>query len=163
LLEQVEESPNTNAHAVFMPAPVRHVGKLRHTRRRRQHLARHRLADVPHFKIDNAPKCEPGILWKFQRRPVDNGRILRTLARQHWLARSLFLGPFHIRCCRAGNCLTRHPQFAAMRADNRTENNRVEDNMSEDNLADVTSGYTAKPYVGRDTWSIWQTTLASTL
>ena len=94
-----------------------------------------------------------------------DGRILRTLARQHWPARSLFLGPFHIRCWRAGN-LTRHPQFAAMRAVDRTENDRVEDDLLEDklaaddmseddllddDLADVASGYTAKPYVGRDT------------
>ena len=54
--EQVEEAPHADAHAVFVPAPVRHVGQHRLPGRRGQHLPRHRLADVPHFEVHDGPE-----------------------------------------------------------------------------------------------------------
>src|SRR5215471_13654693 len=96
LLEQIEKTPYPDPHAVFMPAPVRHVGQMRHSGGWRQHLARHRFADVPDFKIDDAPEYKTRFIRKLERRPIDDGGIMRTLARQHRSARSSFLGPFHV-------------------------------------------------------------------
>ena len=72
-LKQVKEAPHADPHAVFMPAPVRHVGEMRHSGRRRQHLARHRFADVPDFKIDDAPEYKTRFIRKLERGPIDDG------------------------------------------------------------------------------------------
>ena len=76
-LEQIEEAPHPDPHAVFVPAPIRHVGKMRHAGRRRQHLARHRLADIPDFEIDDGPEHDARAVRKLERRPVDDRRISR--------------------------------------------------------------------------------------
>ena len=75
---------------------IRHVREMRHSGRRRQHLACHRFADVPDFKIDDTPEYQTGFTRKLERRPIDDGRIMRTRARQHWSARRFFLAPFHV-------------------------------------------------------------------
>src|SRR5262249_30427954 len=57
-LEQIKESPHADAHSVFVPAPVGHVGKMCDAAWRRQHLPRHRLADAPDLKIDDGPEYQ---------------------------------------------------------------------------------------------------------
>ena len=80
---QIEEAPAADAHAVFVPAPVRHVGHHRKSGRRRQHLARHRPADIPYLVVDDAPEHEAGAAGQFQGRAVDDGGIVAALARKH--------------------------------------------------------------------------------
>ena len=87
-LVQLEEPPRAHPHAVFVPAPVRHVGQQRHAGRRRQHLARHRPADVPDFVVDDGPDHEPRAARQFERRPVDDRRELAAVARQHRVSSS---------------------------------------------------------------------------
>ena len=83
LLVEVEEAPHADAHAVLVPAPVRHVGQQRVALRRRQLLARHRPADVPHLEVDDRPHDDARAAGQLQRRPVDDGGIRRALARLH--------------------------------------------------------------------------------
>ena len=94
--EQIEEAPHADAHAVFVPAPVRHVGQHRLPGRRRQHLPRHRLADVPHFEVHDGPEHDARAAGQLQRRPVDDRRIVDALAREcgHWRS------PAHWACAR---------------------------------------------------------------
>src|SRR5258708_1826932 len=54
LVERVK-APEAHAHAVLVPAPVRHVREKRDAGRRGQHLPRHRLRDIPDFEIDDGP------------------------------------------------------------------------------------------------------------
>ena len=81
--EQVEETPRAHPHAVFVPAPVRHVGQQRLAGRRRDHLARHRPRDVPDLVVDDRPQHEARAARQFERRPVDDGGKLAPLARDH--------------------------------------------------------------------------------
>ena len=83
LLEQLEETPAANAHAIFVKAPVHHVRHQRHAGRRRQLLARHWLGDVPDLVIDDSPEHDARLAGQFQWRPVDDGRIVGALARDH--------------------------------------------------------------------------------
>ncbi len=89
--EQVEEAPHADPHAVFVPAPVRHVRQHRHAGRSGQHLARHRLADVPHFEIDDGPEHDARAARQLERRPVDDRRIVGALARDHGIGHGHFL------------------------------------------------------------------------
>src|ERR1700730_5465052 len=63
-LEQLEEAPEADPHPVFVPAPVRHIGNLRLPGRRCQDLARHRLANIPNFEIDDGPENNAGAAGK---------------------------------------------------------------------------------------------------
>ncbi len=92
-LEQIEEAPHADPHAVFMPAPVRHVGQMRHPGRGREHLARHRFADIPDFEIDDGPEHDARAVRQFQRRTIDDCRIVAAFARQHGLWPAVFLRP----------------------------------------------------------------------
>ena len=58
-------------------------GQPRDVRRRRQHLARHRPADVPHFDVDHRPHHEPNARGQFQRRSVDDGHIGQAFGWDH--------------------------------------------------------------------------------
>ena len=82
-LVKLEEAPSAHSHAVFVPAPVRHVGKQRHARGRRKDLARHRPPDVPYLVVDDGPEREPRIAGQFERRPVDDCRIIAAFPGQH--------------------------------------------------------------------------------
>src|SRR5262245_25135617 len=82
-LEQLEEAPHADPHAVFVPAPIRYIGYQRLAGRRREHLACHRLADVPDFQIDDGPEDKPRIALELEWGPVDNGGVVAPLARQH--------------------------------------------------------------------------------
>jgi hypothetical protein len=79
--EQVEESPHADPHAVFVPAPVRHVRQQRRAGRGRQYLARHRPADVPDLEIDDRPQDEARTPRQPQRRPIHDGGVVGALAR----------------------------------------------------------------------------------
>src|SRR5215475_15972505 len=57
-LEQIKKSPHADAHSIFVPAPVGHVGKMCDAGWRRQHLPGHWLADVPDVKIVAGPKYQ---------------------------------------------------------------------------------------------------------
>src|SRR5262249_54315954 len=94
-LEQVEEPPDADPHAVFVPAPVRHVRKQRLSGRRRQDLPRHRLADVPDFEIDDAPEDETLVVRQLERRAIDDRRKCSALARQHRATRLFSDTSFH--------------------------------------------------------------------
>ncbi len=82
-LVELEEPPCADPHAVFVPAPVRHVRQERHAGRRRQHLARHRPADVPHLIVNDGPDHEPRTARQLERRTVDDGRKFAAVAWQH--------------------------------------------------------------------------------
>src|SRR5262249_43666166 len=82
-LVKLEEAPGAHSHAVFVPAPVRHVRKQRHARGRRKDLARHRPPDVPHLVVDDGPEREPRIAGQFERRPVDDCRKIAAFPGQH--------------------------------------------------------------------------------
>ena len=85
LLEQIEEAPHADPHAVFVPRPMRDVRQQRNSRRRRQHLARHRPGDVPDLEIDDRPYHEPCTAGQLQWRPVDDRRKVAALPGNHGL------------------------------------------------------------------------------
>jgi hypothetical protein len=60
-LVELEEAPGADAHAVFVPAPVRHVGQQRQSGWCRQHLSRHRPSDVPDLVVDDGPEHDPRV------------------------------------------------------------------------------------------------------
>src|SRR5262245_14942314 len=101
-LEHFLEPPEPHAHAVFVPAPVRQIGKLRHPLRRREHHPRHRTRQIPFFERDQWPHDQADSLRKPQRRPAIDWRIVQTFAGMH----SCLLGPaallddHHARTCR---------------------------------------------------------------
>src|ERR1700733_9095051 len=66
--EQIEKTPDADPHAVFVPAPVRYIGKQRQSGGRRKHLPRHRLADVPDLKINDAPEHQSLVVGQLERR-----------------------------------------------------------------------------------------------
>ena len=62
-LNSSKKRQHADPHAVFVPAPMRHVRHQRHAGRRRQHLPRHRLADVPDLEltmVQNTMRAPPG-------------------------------------------------------------------------------------------------------
>jgi len=69
-LVEIEKPPHADPHAVFMPAPVRHVRQQRNAGRCRKYLPRHRLGDVPHFQIDDGPDHDAGIARQLEGRTV---------------------------------------------------------------------------------------------
>ncbi len=70
---EIEEAPGAHPHPVFVPAPVRHVRQQRHACRCRQHLPRHRPADVPDLVVHDGPEHDPGVARQLERRPIDDG------------------------------------------------------------------------------------------
>src|SRR5262249_45834983 len=81
LVERVE-APEADAHAVLVPAPVRHIGQQRNAGRRRQHLPRHGLADIPDLEVDDRPDDDAVGARKLQLRAVDDRRVGNALARK---------------------------------------------------------------------------------
>ena len=67
-LEQFVEAPAADPHAVFVPAPVRHVGQQHLPGRRRDDLPRHRAADVPDLVVDDGPEHDARVVRQLQRR-----------------------------------------------------------------------------------------------
>ncbi len=55
-----------------------------------EHLARHRLADIPDFEIDDGPEDDARAAGKLERRAIDDRRIVAALARQHGFRRADF-------------------------------------------------------------------------
>src|SRR5579862_489043 len=98
-LEQIEEAPHADPHAVFVPAPVRHVGNEGLSRRRSENLPRHWLADVPYFEIDDAPEYEPAVIRQLERPTVHDGRKCSAFARQHRPAAFFRYASFHGKLC----------------------------------------------------------------
>src|SRR5262249_7329056 len=82
LLVEGVEAPEADAHAVLVPGPVRHVGQQRDSGRRRQHLPRHRPADVPDLEVDYRPDDDAVGARKLRLRPVDDSRVRDALARK---------------------------------------------------------------------------------
>ena len=78
-VERFFQPPEPDAIAVLVPRPVRQVRQLRDARRRRQHLARHRARDVPHFGVDDRPHDEARIARQLERRAIDDRGILKAL------------------------------------------------------------------------------------
>src|SRR5262249_31674036 len=89
-LEQLEEAPAADPHAVFVPRPVHHVGHERHAGRGGGHPARQGAAGVPPPGIGDGPEDQAPLARQFQRRTVDDGRILDALARDHGIGHSWF-------------------------------------------------------------------------
>src|SRR5262249_57453167 len=58
-------------------------GEERNARWGREQLSRHRLADVPDLEIDSGPEYNAGIARQFERRAVDDRRVVGTFARNH--------------------------------------------------------------------------------
>ena len=83
LVEHLEHPPEADAVAVFVPAPVRNVGRRRAAGRRRQHRARHHVLRVPVLDIDDHPDRHARAAGELQRRPLGNGRIGDAIGRQH--------------------------------------------------------------------------------
>lgn len=69
------KAPEANAHAVFVPSPVRHVRQHWLTHRRRQHRARHRPGRLPVLDIDDGPDRNPRPTWQGQRLALVDGAI----------------------------------------------------------------------------------------
>ena len=83
LVEHLEHAPEADAVAVFVPAPVRNVGRRRAAGRRCQHGARHHVLRVPVLDIDDHPDRHARAAGKLQRRPLGDGRIVDAIGRQH--------------------------------------------------------------------------------
>ena len=85
LVEHLEHAPEADAVAVFVPAPVRDVGRRRAAGRRRQHRARHGVLGVPFLDIDDHPDRHARAARQLQRRTLGDGRIGDAVGRQHAL------------------------------------------------------------------------------
>src|SRR5262245_61616492 len=90
------------------------VGHQWHAGRRREQLARHRLADVPDLVVDDGPEYDARVAGQLERRAVHDRGILGALAGDHWVGHSgipfdaHFLTPLQPRATRAGVRLTLH-------------------------------------------------------
>src|SRR5690348_18320786 len=78
-VEGLEEAPHADAHAVFMPAPIRDIWLHGDSGRRWQYLPRHRPLDLPDFEIDHWPEDESQAVGQLERRSIDDGGIASTL------------------------------------------------------------------------------------
>ena len=77
------EPPEAHAHAVLVPGPVRDVGLQGDARRRGQHLARHRAANIPHLEVDDGPDDHLRVARQLQHGTVDDGGVGGALAGGH--------------------------------------------------------------------------------
>src|SRR5262249_40387884 len=82
-LEHALESPESHAHSVLVPAPVRHVGQERLALRRRDHGARHRARHVPVFQRDHGPDDHAHAVGQPQRWAALDRREVETLLGDH--------------------------------------------------------------------------------
>ena len=95
LVIDLQQPPEADAVAVFVPAPVRNVGHRRAAGRRREHRARHGLRRVPFLDIGDGPHHHARLVRQLQRLAVDdraNSRCGRPAACRHWAWRSSFGG-----------------------------------------------------------------------
>src|SRR3546814_2285436 len=73
-----------DAHAVFVPRPVRYVRNIgRHAARRRGCMARHGPFDLPFFNVDDGPNNQPRAVIGFQGRPAKRRTVFNTLTWMH--------------------------------------------------------------------------------
>ena len=86
LPKQIEEAPDPDPHAVFVPGPVRDVRQQRNSGRRRQQLTGHRTADVPDLEVDDRPQHKPRTVGQLEGRSVDDCGEVAPLARNHGFA-----------------------------------------------------------------------------
>src|SRR6476661_2142441 len=83
VIVDLQEAPEADAVAVFMPAPVGDVGHWCAAGRRRNHRARHGLRWVPFLDIGNRPYHHARPLRELQRLALYDGGIVETVVRQH--------------------------------------------------------------------------------
>ena len=96
----LQQPPEADAVAVFVPAPVGNVGHRRAAGRRGQDRARHGLRRVPFLDIGDGPHHHARALRQLQRLALDDRRIGDAIVRQH---ADGGLGEIHRRpciCCR---------------------------------------------------------------
>ena len=82
LVEHLEHAPEADAVAVFVPGPVRDVGRGRAAGRRGQHRARHRRVDVPFLDVDDAPHHHARAAGQGRHRASGDRRIGDALGRE---------------------------------------------------------------------------------
>ena len=78
--EHVEETPEADAQAVFVPGPVRDVGQQGLAHGRRQHGARHGAGRAPVLDVDNGPDRDPGVAGQNKGRAPGDGHIIDAAA-----------------------------------------------------------------------------------
>src|SRR5262249_10671803 len=100
-LDQLEEPPDADPHAVLVPAPIGYIRQQRDACRRGDYLPRHGAGNIPDLQIDNTPNDDAPIVRQLQRRPVHDRRIRGTLARR--LRSCGYDGGCHIRASSKGS------------------------------------------------------------
>ena len=83
LVEHLEQAPEADAVAVFVPGPVRNVGHRRAAGGRADHRAGHGLADVPFLDVDDHPHGEARAVGQHERRALVIGGVGQSFVRQH--------------------------------------------------------------------------------
>src|SRR5262245_12250776 len=127
LVIDLQQAPEADAVAVFVPAPV---GDIRHGRTaggRREHGARHGLGRIPFLHVGDGPDRHARAVRQLERLAIDDGRIVEAVVRQHADGR---LGEIHGGCLcperRRGEAQSlqrtgrRHPESNDGRASRRT-------------------------------------------
>jgi len=66
LVEHLEQAPEADAVAIFVPGPVRNVGAGRASGRRREHGTRHGQLRIPLLDIDDHPNGDARAVRKLQ-------------------------------------------------------------------------------------------------
>jgi hypothetical protein len=89
LAQHFLQAPEAHPHPIFVPAPVRHVGKLRLALRRRDDHARHRARDVPFLERQHRPNDQSDSIGESQRRAFGDGRKSEPFAWLHRPSRTL--------------------------------------------------------------------------
>ena len=79
--EHFMETPEADAHPVFVPGPVGHVRQQHLARGRRQDLPGHGLGDVPDLQVDDGPHRDARPAGQAQRRAVHDGAVGRAVPR----------------------------------------------------------------------------------
>ena len=78
--KRLDETPEADADAVFMPGPVRHVRQQRLSHRRRQHGAGHGRRRTPVLDIDDGPDRDPRVVGQAKLRPAMDRRVVKPAA-----------------------------------------------------------------------------------
>src|SRR4029078_8127309 len=81
--QRLELPPESCAHSVFMPGPVRYVRQKRLPHRGAQHGTWHCVLDPPLLDIENDPHCEFLAAGECQSWPVDLCLIGDAIAESH--------------------------------------------------------------------------------
>src|SRR5882672_11663633 len=72
------KAPESDAHTVLMPTPVRYIGQFSDSRGRRQNLSRHCARNIPYFHIDDRPYDNALTIWQPELGPIDDRRVFHT-------------------------------------------------------------------------------------